>query len=68
MSKSKITVLLPEAEFAQFDEYCGHEGYKKSTLIARLIREHLQRVGFRAQREMVQSPPPIRQPDSTLTG
>lgn len=38
---SKITVLLAEADFARFDAYCEERGFKKSTLISRLIREHL---------------------------
>jgi metal-responsive CopG/Arc/MetJ family transcriptional regulator len=38
---SKITVLLAEAEFARFDAYCEERGFKKSTLISRLIREYL---------------------------
>lgn len=43
---SKITVLLPNDEFSRFETYCDERGYKKSTLIARLIREHLDVEGF----------------------
>jgi len=34
-------VLLSAAEHERFEAYCNERGYKKSTLIARLIREHL---------------------------
>jgi len=47
---NKITVLLPEDEFARFDAYCRERGYKKSTLIARLIRQYLELEGYGAQR------------------
>lgn len=46
---SKITVLLSEAEFLRFDTYCEERGFKKSTLIARLIREHLNNECFQEQ-------------------
>jgi hypothetical protein len=42
---NKITVLVPEHEFRRFEEYCKAKGFKKSTLIARLIRDHLDREG-----------------------
>jgi hypothetical protein len=32
-------------EAAAFERYCARLGFKKSTLIARLIREHLDREG-----------------------
>jgi len=34
---------------AAFEQYCESLGFKKSTLIARLIREHLEREGYGAQ-------------------
>ena len=37
----KVTVLLSSSEFARLDAYCDEHGFKKSTLIARLIREYL---------------------------
>ncbi len=43
---NKITVLLPDEEFDRFDNYCRERGYKKSTLIARLIRQYLQIEGY----------------------
>jgi len=44
--KTKVSVLLEEGQFRRFEAYCAEKGYKKSTLIARLIREHLDGVGF----------------------
>lgn len=38
----KITVLLDPHEFRRFDEFCRERGFKKSTLLARLIREFLE--------------------------
>jgi hypothetical protein len=37
----RITVLLEEDVDAQFTAFCQDKGFKKSTLVARLIREHL---------------------------
>ena len=39
--RPKISVLLDSEEFDRFDAYCQERGFKKSTLIARLIRDHL---------------------------
>ncbi len=36
-------------EAAAFEQYCEDLGHKKSTLIARLVREHLEREGYRRQ-------------------
>ena len=53
----KVTVLLPPDDFDHFTAYCKARGYKKSTLIARLIRDHLHREGFTVQREMFPAAP-----------
>ena len=45
----KVTVLLPREDFERFGRYCTAKGFKKSTLIVRLIREHLDREGFDTQ-------------------
>lgn len=37
----KITVLLQPDEFDRFDAFCKEMGYKKSPLVARLIRDYL---------------------------
>ncbi|MBA2920634.1 hypothetical protein GON01_06435 [Sphingomonas sp. MAH-20] len=39
----------PDAE--RFERFCELHGHKKSTLIARLVRDHLDREGFAMQRE-----------------
>jgi metal-responsive CopG/Arc/MetJ family transcriptional regulator len=49
--RSKISVLLTEEELARFERYCVERGYKKSTLIARLIRDYLDAEQARAQAE-----------------
>lgn len=49
---TKITVLLPAEDFKRFDSYCQDQGFKKSTLIARLIRDHLDSAGFGMQRDL----------------
>jgi hypothetical protein len=43
MRTSKISVLLPEAEASRFDIYCRDRGFKKSTLIVRLIKEFMEK-------------------------
>jgi hypothetical protein len=49
VSPVRVQVLLPPAEAVRLDQYCRERGYKKSTLIARLIREHLERERFPEQ-------------------
>jgi hypothetical protein len=41
MKTCKISVLVPEDEAHHFENYCREHGFKKSTLIVRLIKEHL---------------------------
>ena len=48
----RITVLMSEDDGQMFESYCKHHGYKKSTLINRLIREHMENTGFTVQREL----------------
>lgn len=43
---SRVQVLLRAEEALRFERFCQQLGHKKSTLIARLIREHLDRHGF----------------------
>lgn len=40
--RQRVSVLLDDDEFQRFDEFCEKHGFKKSTLIARLIREFLE--------------------------
>jgi hypothetical protein len=42
-AQRKITVLLGREEFERFDEFCRSRGFKKSTLLVRLLREFLER-------------------------
>jgi hypothetical protein len=47
--RHQVTVLLGNADEERFSAYCTQRGFKKSTLIVRLIREHLNREGFALQ-------------------
>lgn len=53
---ARVHVLIPDEEAARFDAYCRTKGFKKSTLIVRLIREHLDREQFEAQTELFKRP------------
>lgn len=55
---TRIQVLMPTGEAQRFEAYCHEKGHKKSTLIARLVREHLTREGFAAQTAMILEPTP----------
>ncbi len=59
----KVTVLLSGDQFARLDSYCKTRGYKKSSLIARLVREHMDQEGFQVQMAL-----PIRVPYSSEKG
>ena len=50
--REKVTVLLDEDEYERFDAYCTQRGFKKSTLIARLIRDYLDSEHFQEQRRL----------------
>ena len=50
--KTKITVILPDEEFRRFDAYCTAKGFKKSTLIARLICDRLDQEQFQIQKKL----------------
>ena len=47
----RIQVLLNHPDAERFERFCEQHGHKKSTLIARLVRDHLDREGFAVQRE-----------------
>lgn len=55
----RVQVLLSEDEAGRFDAYCRDHGFKKSTLVARLIREHLDRERFPDQRTLFAPQRPI---------
>jgi hypothetical protein len=43
---ARVQVLLQPGEAERFERFCHLRGHKKSTLIARLIREHLDSEEF----------------------
>jgi hypothetical protein len=45
----RVQVLMSREEAERFEAYCHERGFKKSTLIARLIREHLAEEHFTQQ-------------------
>lgn len=47
-----MTVLLSMEEFHRLDAYCRKNAFKKSTLIARLVRDHLDSEGFAVQPDL----------------
>jgi len=51
-AKKRITVILNSDDYDRFDRFCEQRGYKKSTLIARLVREHLLEERFEQQVSM----------------
>jgi hypothetical protein len=53
---AKISVLLEADEAERFDAYCREKGFKKSSLAARLIREHLNHERFRSQGNLFDRP------------
>ena len=56
----RVQVLMPPDEAERFEDYCRARGFKKSTLIVRLIREHLEQEKFKPQHELFEGPPEAR--------
>ncbi len=52
----KISVLLSEREESRFCAYCRETGHKKSTLIAHLIKEHLDKESGKLGPSLVRRP------------
>lgn len=48
---TKGTVLLSDDEFDRLDNYCRDRGFKKSTLIARLVRQYLDLESYGVPRD-----------------
>ncbi len=48
----RVTVILSDEDAEVFETYCAQKGFKKSTLINRLIREHIENSGFNLQKEL----------------
>jgi hypothetical protein len=67
--RQKISVVLSTAELYRFNSYCNEKGHKKSTLIRRLIREHLDREVYPApDREETGTPIPAHGPGTRNAG
>lgn len=56
----RVQVLMSREEAQRFEAYCLERGFKKSTLIARLIREHLAEEHFAQQRELFNLPADVK--------
>jgi hypothetical protein len=56
----RVTVILSDEEGEIFEAYCERQGFKKSTLISRLIREHIENSGFTHQRNLFGASSPKR--------
>ncbi|HTE41937.1 MAG TPA: hypothetical protein VK629_14020 [Steroidobacteraceae bacterium] len=50
---TKISVLVSDDEANRFEAFCTERGHKKSTLIARLIKDHLDREQYQLQRSLL---------------
>ena len=48
----RVQVLMPRPEADRFSTYCRDKGYKKSPLIARLVREYLNKEDYNPQPEL----------------
>ena len=48
----RVQVLMPRPEADRFNTYCRDKGYKKSPLIARLVREYLNKENYNPQPEL----------------
>jgi hypothetical protein len=49
---TRVQVLMDPDEAVRFQDYCKERGFKKSTLIVRLVREHLDRESFHPQQQL----------------
>ncbi len=54
--RKTINVILSAREFRRFASYCADRGYKKSPLVARLIRDHMDAEKFMMQHELPLKP------------
>ena len=49
---TQVTVLLDHGEFERSKTCSAERGFEKSTLIARLVWDHWDRVGYQQQRRL----------------
>lgn len=59
---TKVSVLLEADEAKRFDAYCKEKGFKKSPLIVRLVREHLDKEQFQVQKTLFENSAPKSDP------
>jgi hypothetical protein len=60
----RVQVLLTPKESERFNAYCARNGFKKSTLIAKLVREYLDRESVRrARKARLAAASPEEQPE-----
>lgn len=52
----RFQVILSDADDQRFAAFCAERGHKKSTLAARLIREHLDRERYAHQPDLLPAP------------
>jgi hypothetical protein len=50
--RKAINVILSPDDYRRFSTYCAQRGYKKSPLVARLIRDYLDSEKFAMQTEL----------------
>lgn len=50
--RKSINVILDMSGYRRFQKFCVERGYKKSTLVARLIRDYLDNEKFMMQSEL----------------
>jgi hypothetical protein len=59
----KVTVLLNEDEYSTLERYCSEKGCKKSTLLARLMHQHLKQENFPITNTPTTARAPLTTPD-----
>lgn len=50
--RKSVNVILTAEEYGRFQKFCARRGHKKSTLVARLIRDYLDGQKFMMQSEL----------------
>lgn len=64
----RFQVILTDEEAERLAAYCDASGHKKSPLTVRLIRDHLDRVGFAHQPDLLKSQRPLNAPRQMRKG
>jgi len=50
VATKKVSVVLSVEEYERLTHFCADKGFKKSTLMARLLRDYLDRQGYQTQK------------------